>query len=73
MKAKRLFTGILLGLSLILLNPIVSEAKPKLISSQGYLTEGGCLVIVNTYEHSFLFWHWTSTTTESPNCPAYNS
>ncbi len=68
MKAKRLLMGMLLGLTLIVFMPSTSEAKPKLISSQGYLTEGGCLVIVNTYEHRFLFWTWESTTTESANC-----
>lgn len=73
MKRRKLFTATLLGLLLIMINPSVSEAKPKLISSKAYLTEGGCLVIVNTYEHRFLFWTWETTETESPNCDAYNS
>lgn len=74
MKIRKFLAGALLGLMLIMINPSISEAKPKLVSSQGYLTEGGCLVIVNTYEHRFLFWTWESTETESPNCgEAYNS
>ncbi len=73
MKRRTLLNAVLLGLLLIIINPGISEAKPKLVSSKSYLTEGGCLVIVNTYEHRFLFWTWETQETESPNCDAYNS
>jgi hypothetical protein len=72
MKQKFLI-GTLFTMTLILTSYNESQAREVLVSSKGYLTSGGCLVVVETYEHRFLGINWyTTTETSSPNCPAYN-
>jgi hypothetical protein len=46
-----------------------SEARVELVTSQSYVNENGCIIIVETYQHSFLGIDlWTTTEESSPNC-----